>query len=280
MPRKSRKHKESSLYIFKREPDGPFKLGSSNNPQKRLKEIQGCNPDEVTLYKVIDSGLFCARTVENKVKNLLKKWNVRGEWFDVDPEIIEAKIEEAKNDVDRRERTTVEKQKSRPSWFDADRATAMKTECWRLHNLTGFNYIVDYIIPLNHLRVCGLDTPDNMRIVLRKERGRYTPEDWGKVSEKRSNEDIKQKVRKILSESNRYDALVAGDIELTRWVLRQPYGGVSVPFKEKIYTAVADDSPFCPYGKKKRFISKNTKYSWCKMRRGYKCRCRLENQRR
>lgn len=52
-----------------------------------------------------------------------------------------------------------------PRWVDYDKVRIIYEESKRLEELTGIEFHVDHIIPLNHKDVCGLHCEDNLQIL-------------------------------------------------------------------------------------------------------------------
>jgi len=60
------------------------KIGVSESPEARLRELQGGNPDLLTLRYVIKVGTQeQAASLERLLHKLFGKFRIRGEWFDV-----------------------------------------------------------------------------------------------------------------------------------------------------------------------------------------------------
>ncbi len=59
-----------------------FKIGISNNPQKRLKTIQTSAPQPAFLRKIYNPSCL-ARNLEAEAHRRLDKFRARGEWFDI-----------------------------------------------------------------------------------------------------------------------------------------------------------------------------------------------------
>lgn len=96
------------IYIVRpRGRDRPCKVGISQDPKKRLCEMQTGSPDPLELVAVIRpvmgprGGLFKdaknldAARVEADVHRHLRKWRVHGEWFDVDARAARIAVQNA-----------------------------------------------------------------------------------------------------------------------------------------------------------------------------------------
>jgi hypothetical protein len=74
-----RSHLRSSEYVYfiQSGPDGPVKIGLSNNPGRRLPQLQTGNPDELQLRHVLPGG----HSVEERLHRRFEPARIRGEWF-------------------------------------------------------------------------------------------------------------------------------------------------------------------------------------------------------
>jgi len=71
------------LYIIKQEPNGPFKIGITDDIPKRIKSLQTGNPNPLKLHHNLRPGLITAREIETLMKRRLKKHQLMGEWYDL-----------------------------------------------------------------------------------------------------------------------------------------------------------------------------------------------------
>ena len=78
----------STVYAIQIKNQNLFKVGYAANPEQRLRELQVGNPFDLILYRRIET--FFALEVEKAIHALLSGYEVRGEWFDVSPEIIDS----------------------------------------------------------------------------------------------------------------------------------------------------------------------------------------------
>ena len=78
----------SFVYIIREEGNKRFKIGVSNNPDKRLKTLQTGNPEDLTL---LYTSLVCSNSfeIETYVHEHFKDYLLRGEWFDPSLDIKE-----------------------------------------------------------------------------------------------------------------------------------------------------------------------------------------------
>ena len=67
-----------------------YKVGISNNPQKRLKELQTSNPYKLTIINTYPCDKAIVR--ESIIHMKLNEWHIRGEWFSASIKMIEKAI--------------------------------------------------------------------------------------------------------------------------------------------------------------------------------------------
>lgn len=81
--------------------DGQFlKIGYSYKPLERLQLFQMGNPRKLSLvYSKPPRILLTAKDVESAVHKRLRKFHLRGEWFDVPLEMAIATIQEVSRDL-------------------------------------------------------------------------------------------------------------------------------------------------------------------------------------
>ena len=74
------------VYIFKdyMKPDGLYKIGASHEPHERLDQANTWG-DFASIYES-EEVADCAK-IEKEVHQFLRKWNVKGEWFNI-PEVL------------------------------------------------------------------------------------------------------------------------------------------------------------------------------------------------
>lgn len=83
--------KKNYLYILTIEGKNSFKVGVTNDIDKRLSNIQTGNPDKISIF-------FCdqideAYSIESKIKIKYKKYIKNGEWYeDITPNEIKKYI--------------------------------------------------------------------------------------------------------------------------------------------------------------------------------------------
>jgi hypothetical protein len=68
------------LYIISQEGSTFYKIGISNNPARRLENLQSGNPYKLSIYRSYN---ISNKKVEAVVHRLLRKFHVRLEWFDI-----------------------------------------------------------------------------------------------------------------------------------------------------------------------------------------------------
>ena len=69
--------KKDNIYFIKAHTVNKLKVGTSINPEKRLKGLQTANPYKLELIAYYPGG----KIVENKIFKDLEKYHVRGEWY-------------------------------------------------------------------------------------------------------------------------------------------------------------------------------------------------------
>lgn len=86
----------SFIYFAREMPDGPIKIGASNNPIHRVAvELQSGNPREIRVLVILQyfdvevSGQRCQlRSVEREWHDRFAHLRIRGEWFRPEPELL------------------------------------------------------------------------------------------------------------------------------------------------------------------------------------------------
>lgn len=75
-------YKIDYVYFIRREDDsGPVKIGTTNDPYKRLLTVQTGNPYKLKIIKIIKGGKNLEKTLHNK----FGKFRMEGEWFKPNP---------------------------------------------------------------------------------------------------------------------------------------------------------------------------------------------------
>jgi len=69
------------IYLIRSQESGSYKIGISNKPLRRLKEIQTANPEEVIIIETFPSNY--PTQVETALHNMYAPNKKRGEWFDL-----------------------------------------------------------------------------------------------------------------------------------------------------------------------------------------------------
>lgn len=72
------------IYFIQESDDGDIKIGYSDNPERRIRELQTGSPKQLNLLAVIEG----EKSDETELHKLFKKLNTRGEWFSPDTEIF------------------------------------------------------------------------------------------------------------------------------------------------------------------------------------------------
>ena len=76
--------RQKKVYVVRVEGQSVIKVGIALDPEKRLKALQVGNPNSLVLariYSVYKKGRT-ARVVEKKIHKSLKKYSLKGEWFE------------------------------------------------------------------------------------------------------------------------------------------------------------------------------------------------------
>ncbi len=86
------------VYFIQKDPDGLIKIGCSENPKRRLKELEHATGDKLNLIFIIkDAGI----ERESYLQEKFKKIRTFGEWFEPDKSIFDyiKKIESERFDI-------------------------------------------------------------------------------------------------------------------------------------------------------------------------------------
>lgn len=70
------------IYLIKLSESGYYKIGYSNNINKRIKELSTGNAENIDLIDSYYSVYY--KEIEKFLHNTLKSKNIKGEWFDLD----------------------------------------------------------------------------------------------------------------------------------------------------------------------------------------------------
>jgi len=76
----------TNIYFIGSLESGTVKIGKSNNPEKRLTELQTANPHKLVLYGVIDD---VTPDLENTLHEILSDIRLKGEWFKLTDKLIQ-----------------------------------------------------------------------------------------------------------------------------------------------------------------------------------------------
>jgi hypothetical protein len=79
----------TTIYFIGSLESGTVKIGKSNNPRKRLDELQIGNPYKLVLYAVIND---VSQAFENRLHNLFDHLRINGEWFKLTDELVQFMI--------------------------------------------------------------------------------------------------------------------------------------------------------------------------------------------
>lgn len=72
------KEEKDHLYFMQSDITGSIKIGRSNDPDRRLKDLQTGNPNKIKLVAIIEGKGY----LEKKLHERLKEHRLRLEWFD------------------------------------------------------------------------------------------------------------------------------------------------------------------------------------------------------
>ena len=73
------------IYFIGSLESGTVKIGRSDNPEKRLTELQTGNPHKLVLYGVIEN---VSQELESELHRILDPFRLEGEWFRLTNEVI------------------------------------------------------------------------------------------------------------------------------------------------------------------------------------------------
>lgn len=73
------------VYVIQSEQGGPVKIGKAKNPRERIATLQTASPYPLRLLHVLPGG----RPLERQLHERLAPFRLRGEWFDLDPKVLE-----------------------------------------------------------------------------------------------------------------------------------------------------------------------------------------------
>lgn len=73
----------SYVYVIGEQDNGPYKVGISKNPKKRLKTLQTGHPKHLVLHAVKETDSSKAKLLETIIHNNISNYKTKGEWFDV-----------------------------------------------------------------------------------------------------------------------------------------------------------------------------------------------------
>jgi len=74
----------SGIYFIQQGDDGPIKIGTSDNPEKRLQQLQGSHHETLRLLKVVEGSNWA----EKRLHQHLAAFRLRGEWFENCAEVL------------------------------------------------------------------------------------------------------------------------------------------------------------------------------------------------
>ena len=77
---------ERFLYLIGANENPPVKIGIANKPPKRLKGIQTGNPNHLIIHYKLSIPYENCQHFERIVHYQLKRYRLKGEWFDTTPQ--------------------------------------------------------------------------------------------------------------------------------------------------------------------------------------------------
>jgi hypothetical protein len=84
------KNREAFVYFIQAKNSKKVKIGRAVDPEKRLKELQTGNPEELSILGLIDcESIYEADCREEQLHKEFQHLRLQGEWFDFGPEIID-----------------------------------------------------------------------------------------------------------------------------------------------------------------------------------------------
>lgn len=83
------------IYLILCEQTETCKIGFSNNPEKRIKELQTSNPYQLSLISVIEGDI----NLEKQLHSRFRKFKIKGEWFSSNKLIIDYFSEHPTNSI-------------------------------------------------------------------------------------------------------------------------------------------------------------------------------------
>ena len=84
---------ERTIYVIAASPEGPVKLGISNDASKRLKQLQTGQDKTLVLYAEEKCRATHTHLLEKLLHKQLAHYRIRGEWFEID---VDTAISEVK----------------------------------------------------------------------------------------------------------------------------------------------------------------------------------------
>lgn len=82
-------------YIYLMESAGLLKVGWSDNPARRISELQPGSPLPIRLIHAVPCPSYCVTRVEAAAHRALAAFHIRGEWHDVDMLLAVSAIHDA-----------------------------------------------------------------------------------------------------------------------------------------------------------------------------------------
>jgi hypothetical protein len=84
---------ETFVYVIAARVEGPVKIGFSNNPQKRLRQLQTGHPERLHLHHTQGFPAKRVKVMEKIIHHTISYLRQTGEWFDLSVEDAIAEVE-------------------------------------------------------------------------------------------------------------------------------------------------------------------------------------------
>ncbi len=83
----------SFIYVIAASVEGPCKIGLSQNPDKRLRQLQTGHPERLYLHHSEPAPEIKVAHLEKLIHKTLRPWKRTGEWFALDVETAIAEVQ-------------------------------------------------------------------------------------------------------------------------------------------------------------------------------------------
>lgn len=85
---------DSYIYVIAGSPDGPTKIGITQDPEKRLRGLQTGHPERLAVYAERQVRASVVRQIEGECHRRLKDVRSQGEWFEMTAEQAERIVDQ------------------------------------------------------------------------------------------------------------------------------------------------------------------------------------------